>query len=145
MSSSSPRPSSAGALSTSLSETLTLLESQAEKFAEEGKYKEAETLYRQVLDKRTKVSGAEFAYRDMYNLSGVLVQQEKYQEAESFLSPLLEFLEAREGREGKREFIEQEAGTLRLLGRSLEGQGKDGASEFLRRAEEMDGTASKVA
>lgn len=62
--------------------------------------------------------------RSDYNHCATLVNEQKFDEAEPLLRKLLNDLEGRsEGRE-TRDFMLQEAGTLSLLGETLEGLGK---------------------
>ena len=117
---------------------LTAMESEAEKHSELGESDEAEQLYREILNTRIVNEGPEASYRDMYNLSAVLVRREKYEEAEPMLRQLLTYLTQRQSGRETRNFIEQEEGTARLLVQALEGQGS------LVEARQNQGTASKL-
>lgn len=89
---------------------------------------EAEQLYRRILHARSEAEGPDAARRDQYNLASVLVREGKFDEARSLLREVLAFLEARENR-NRRQFMEQEAATMRLLVQTL----GDGQSDEVKR------------
>lgn len=60
-----------------------------------------------------------------YNFCVNLVEQQKFEESEPALRKLLVELEGRSNRREKGEFLMQEAGTLSLLEKVLEGLGRE--------------------
>lgn len=115
---------------------LDAMETEASNHFELQEYDEAERLYGEILNTHLEHEGPQATYRDMFNLSVTLVKLQKHQESEPMLEQLLTYLTQRSGRES-RHFIEQEAGTARLLGQGKHEQGRnmlDNASELDRRA-----------
>jgi hypothetical protein len=84
----------------------------------------AEKHYRRIIDTVEKYEGQEATYADRYNLAHVLVMQHKYQEAEPILRDTLNYLAQRPVDDDSDHLLEQKDGTIRLLVRSLQGQGK---------------------
>lgn len=118
------------------------MESEAIRCSDLHQYEEAERLYREIIDTRMRSEGVHATYRDMYNLSSVLVAGRKYEEAEPVLSQLLVHLRQRESGRETSFFIQQEAGTARVLGRALEGLGKSvEAQNMLETAAELNARA----
>ncbi|KAI5269610.1 hypothetical protein E4T47_06962 [Aureobasidium subglaciale] len=109
---------------------LTDMISEAERHVSLGDLARAEELCQRIIPIMQQQKGPEAIPRELYNLSKVLVQQQKYSEAESILRDLLLSLAQRPVNKDNVHFLEQEAGALRMLSQSLSGQDKvDGALE----------------
>lgn len=92
----------------------------------------AEETHRYVVDTIQQHEGKEATYADRYNLSNVLVMQHKHAEAEPILRDMLSYLAKRPVDDDSGHFLEQEAGTIRMLVRSVKGQGRDDEADNLR-------------
>jgi hypothetical protein len=107
------------------------LYTQAEHHISLSQFSQAESFLHRILITRTALEGVDGSVRDKFNLAAVLVQQQKFAEAEPLLRQVLQFLRGRDSAEREtRHWSEQEVATGRLLMSALEGQGKVGeASE----------------
>lgn len=124
-------------------EQLTDLASKASAHVNNKEYEEAEPLYQQLIDHRTKSEGSEATYGDKYNLAVCLIQQKRYTEAEPVLREVLKGLEARETGRDTPDFMEQEAATTRNLAETLKALGKTEEGEKMQaKSEEMSAKAA---
>ncbi|KAI5239331.1 hypothetical protein E4T43_06806 [Aureobasidium subglaciale] len=98
--------------------------SEAERHVSTGDFARAEDVYRRILPIIQQHQGPEAASRELYNFSNVLIQQQKHSEAEPILRDLLVSLAQRPMNGETNHFLKQEAGTIRMLSRSLAVQGK---------------------
>ncbi|KAI5206123.1 hypothetical protein E4T39_02601 [Aureobasidium subglaciale] len=98
--------------------------SEAERNVSTGDFARAEDIYRRILPIIQQHQGPEAASTELYNFSNVLIQQQKHSEAEPILRNLLVSLAQRPINGETNHFLEQEAGTIRMLSRSLAVQGK---------------------
>lgn len=90
-------------------------------------------------ERQVSIEGPLAASREAYNLSAILVQQQKWTEAEPLLRELLKDLQERETGRETTNFILQEAATMRLLGSSLVGLGREEEGRrFIGDAEVME-------
>jgi tetratricopeptide (TPR) repeat protein len=109
------------------------LSTQAEYHTSLSQLSQAEHFLRQILITRTALEGADASVRDKFNLAAVMVQQQKFAEAEPLLRQVLQFLQGRDGAKREmRHWVDQEVATTRLLGLALKGQGKVEEARELR-------------
>ncbi|THZ14586.1 hypothetical protein D6C91_07231 [Aureobasidium pullulans] len=106
---------------------------EAETYTSTGQFSKAEELYKRMIDITQHHEGTEATSRELYNLSAVLINQEKYKEAEVTLRDLLVQLTSRLVDDNSDNFLEQEAGAVGLLCRALKGQGKSEEAEMLEK------------
>lgn len=108
-----------------------------------SQYNEAEQLYRRIMNARSETEGPEAARRDQYNLASVLVKEQKFDEAEPLLRDLLASLEARSIR-NRKHFMQQEAGTMRLLVQTLGKEKADEATKLSEAASHLEASAASM-
>ncbi|KEQ73124.1 hypothetical protein M436DRAFT_26642, partial [Aureobasidium namibiae CBS 147.97] len=105
---------------------------EAADFTTGGHLNLAEENYRYVVDTVQQHEGTKATYADRYNLSSVLVMQHKYAEAEPTLRDMLKYLAKRPVDNDSGHFLKQEEGTIRMLVKSVKGQGRDEEADNLR-------------
>ncbi|KER00929.1 hypothetical protein AUEXF2481DRAFT_35187 [Aureobasidium subglaciale EXF-2481] len=111
-------------MDTSTKNNLTDMTSEALRHVSLGDLARAEESYQHIIPVMQQQEGTEAASRELYNLSNVRIQQQEYSEAESILRDLLVPLAQRPVDEDTVHFLEQEAGSVRMLSQSLSGQSK---------------------
>ena len=111
---------------------LTRLQDEVASSSKAGHFDQAEKKYRQIIDIMHQHKGAEATYRDLYNISSVLVSQQKYDEAAPILTDLLLSLSQRSiDCDDNSNLLEQETGTVRLLIQTFRGQGRSEEADEL--------------
>lgn len=130
-------------MTTISSADLDAMELEAVSYFSLHQYHEAEQVYRRIWQARIAADGLGAACREQYNLAAVLVKEEKFDEAQPLLREVLGSLQARSNR-SRKHFMQQEAGTMRLLVETLgEGQSEE-ATRLSEAASRLEASAASM-